>query len=422
MPALIERPETIRPPIQNLHEALAIDPSRYANHRSLAVILRDLGERVEGLAHIEAALVLAPNNDVVHFEHGLFLSELGRFAQAHSAFARSIEINPDNADAHFGRGLVNLLQGNFAVGWEGYLARESLRSTQRRNSLAATAAGFDRTPLPTDLCGHRILIVGDQGLGDELFFLRYAPELKARGAWIACCPDPRLAKLLSRTTLFDMIFTGDDRIGRHAKVAVGDLPYLLGSAGAPLTPPSIRIPAIERRVQEMRDRLAACGSPPYVGVTWRAGTQGRERSISKEAPLVGMAQAMRGLPATLVALQRNPGDREVETFERTAGCTLHDFTSLNIDLEAMLALLSLLDDYVCVSNTNVHLRACQGRTCRVLVPHPPEFRWMAEGTESPWFPEGRLYRQTAGGDWLPALSTLRRDLGDLGRVPPGSTS
>ena len=85
-------------------------------------------------------------------------------------------------------------------------------------------------------------------------------------------------------------------------------------------------------------------------------------------------------------------------------------TALNEDLEGMLALVDLLDDYVCVSNTNFHLRAVRGRVGRVLAPNPPEFRWMAEGEESPWFPGTRVYRQTTNHDWNPAFAALERDL------------
>ncbi len=93
---------------------------------------------------------------------------------------------------------------------------------------------------------------------------------------------------------------------------------------------------------------------------------------------------------------------------------MHDLTALNDDLEDMLALLALVDEYVTVSNTNVHscicVRAGAGRTSRVLVPNPPEYRWMAEGTESPWFPGCRVYRQKVCGSWAAALAALAGDL------------
>jgi hypothetical protein len=86
-----------------------------------------------------------------------------------------------------------------------------------------------------------------------------------------------------------------------------------------------------------------------------------------------------------------------------------DFTALNDDLEQMLALMSLIDEYVGVSNTNVHLRALANRPTRVLVPCPAEWRWMAAGA-SPWFPGSGVYRQTPDSRWEDALGALRRDL------------
>jgi hypothetical protein len=83
---------------------------------------------------------------------------------------------------------------------------------------------------------------------------------------------------------------------------------------------------------------------------------------------------------------------------------------VNEDLEEMLALLAALDEYLGVSNTNMHLRAGSGKTARVLVPWPAEWRWMAAGDASPWFPGFRVYRQQADGDWNAALTRLRGDL------------
>jgi hypothetical protein len=89
---------------------------------------------------------------------------------------------------------------------------------------------------------------------------------------------------------------------------------------------------------------------------------------------------------------------------------VHDLSATNDDLERMLALLAVLDEYVGVSNTNMHLRAGIGLTARVLVPHPPEFRWMAAGDRSPWFPGFGVYRQRVDRDWTEALARLAADL------------
>lgn len=123
-----------------------------------------------------------------------------------------------------------------------------------------------------------------------------------------------------------------------------------------------------------------------------------------------MAQALRDTPATVLILQRRPLEGEVAAFSKALGRPVHDVSSLNEDLEQMLALLSLIDEYVGVSNTNMHLRAAVGRTARVLVPAPPEWRWMAEGKESPWFPGFSVYRQGYDGNWNKTFAELAADL------------
>jgi hypothetical protein len=93
-----------------------------------------------------------------------------------------------------------------------------------------------------------------------------------------------------------------------------------------------------------------------------------------------------------------------------------DFSSANEDLEDMLALLTLLDEHVAVSNTNVHLAAAAARRVRVLVQDPPEWRWLAGGSSCPWYPDFPLYREGRGGGWGEALEALRRDLFHTGRA------
>jgi hypothetical protein len=172
-------------------------------------------------------------------------------------------------------------------------------------------------------------------------------------------------------------------------------------------------------VQAWHARLAALGPPPYLAVTWRAGGKredAREFAVSGEQPLykevkiAELADCVRGWRGSVLIVQRVPRAGECELFAKSLGRAAHDLSSANDDLAEMAALLSLVDEYVGVSNTNMHVRAGLARHARLLVPFPPEFRWMNEGTATPWFPEFVVYRQTPRLDWQPALGTLRRDL------------
>ncbi|MGH8641092.1 MAG: hypothetical protein ACRET6_05245, partial [Burkholderiales bacterium] len=109
-------------------------------------------------------------------------------------------------------------------------------------------------------------------------------------------------------------------------------------------------------------------------------------------------------------VQRHPRAGETDTLARLLDRPVHDLSPVNDDLEETLALIAVLDDYVGVSNTNMHLRASAGKTARVLVPWPAEWRWLLAGDESPWFPGFRIYRQAPDGAWSAALDSLERDL------------
>ncbi len=123
-----------------------------------------------------------------------------------------------------------------------------------------------------------------------------------------------------------------------------------------------------------------------------------------------LADVLAPLDVRVINVQRIPAVDETAAFSQAIGRPVCDLTATNDDLEDMLALVGLLDDFICVSNTNVHLAASCGHSCRLLIPNPPEFRWMAKGVESPWFPGMTIYRQGTDSDWSAAFDALERDL------------
>jgi hypothetical protein len=227
------------------------------------------------------------------------------------------------------------------------------------------------------------------------------------------------AVLESRASCVDKVCTLADPLPRRdCTLLAGDLPLLLGMAEIP---PAIPLAPDAARIGAMRQRLAACGPPPYVGVTWRAGIAEPSAphlppALAKRIALTQLAPALRTTRATLLSLQRQPQSAETVEFAKLLQRPLHDFSATNQDLEEMLALLALLDDYVAVSNTNIHLLASVGGRARVLVPCPPDWRWMASGEQSPWFPGFTVYRQNGDGDWSTAMQELQ---GDLAEGPAG---
>ncbi len=373
-------------------DALTQAPQHIQAVHNLGYVLAQRGQPQEALGHYERVLTLAPDFAEAEFNRANALKDLGRFRDAIAGYDRVLARAPDHRAAGESRGLAKLTLGEFAAGWRDYLARALPR---------------ERTPMPTmalpaDLSGSTIFLRCEQGLGDELFFLRFAPLLKQRGARVVSEADPRLLSLVRRHPGVDAAVPRGGDPGAHDLMAFqGDLPFLLNADEAsPAT-----IAAEPERLDTWRQRLAAAGPPPYIAVTWRAGVV-KDGRFTKTAPPADLAQALARMSGTIIVAQRAPHSDEPAAFGRAAV----DLSAANGDLEDMLALMALVDIYVGVSNTNTHLRAAVGRPAHVLVPFPSEWRWRDNGDESPWFPGMRLYRERAPGDWRPAFAALARDL------------
>lgn len=388
--------------IASYDSALAMAPDYTDAFANKANTLQDLNRFLEALACYDRALAIDPNHVAAHHWRGNALHNMSRFREALASYDLSLSLNPGLTEARANRAFTRLLLGDFMGGWQDYLYRASVR--QMRPEAPAL-------PLPADLRGSRALVLREQGLGDELFFLRFAAPLKARGATILYRASESLAGMISRSGAADHVFSNDEMpSGTTLTAPAGDLPYLLGMASLADIPPPLALTPLPDTEAAMANRLAALGPPPYIGVTWRAGATNAISVLRKEAPRQELASALARVPGTLLALQHLPEQGEVENFAREAGRPVHDFSALNESLEDMLALLSLVEEYVCVSNTNVLLRSGAGKTSRVLVPCPADFHWMAAGQQSPWFPGTTIYRQEPGGEWGTALAALKADL------------
>jgi len=385
--------------------AIAIDP-RYPGARYMhARMLMRLGDLDAAANAVDAALADEPDDPWALIQRSTILAAthghdaaIEWLAAAAARFPASAMLRTAYAEALLG-------VGRFREGWREYLAR-------RLSEAPPTALP---TLLPRDLHAATVVLRSEQGLGDVIFFLRFAPRLCEYGASVSLQAPHKLAPLLARCPTFREV-KQEDSASAETAVYVGDLPYLLDTE---CEPRSIQLAPLAPRVTAWRARLAAFGPPPYIGVTWRGGTDFRQerefgrrdlRLLFKEVDLRVLGRGLREVAGTFVSIQRRPFVGETDMLVQVFGRPVLDASGTNDDLEDALALLDVLDSYVGVSNTNMHLRAALGKTARVLVPFPPEWRWMAGGEESPWFPGFRVYRQSPQRSWDAALALLATDL------------
>jgi tetratricopeptide (TPR) repeat protein len=431
--------------VEPLRKAIALNRREAEYHNALGCALRNAGRVDEGIESLERALKLDPGLHGARFNLAQAFQVRRDFAQAERLFREvlarqpgdietvnalaaqqwqlgdyegslstlraGIERSPASGDLRFALGEKLLALGRWEEGWFRYLWR-----INRHGFLRKVGLPFDSPKLiellPQRLDGQIVRVHAEQGIGDDLYFLRFCRFLRERGARVEGAVTPRLVDMVRRAGVLDAVEPAPDRIPPDAGYRLlGDLPYLLHAAELPLPGP-VRFLPLQPKMAEVAARLAGL-ERPLVGLTWRAGTgpeSGNRNVLYKEARFADFLDMAKALPGTPLVLQRSPKPEEVSALAEACGARLVDLSPLNADLEAMLALLAQIDDYVGVSNTNMHLMAGLGRGARVLVSRLAEFRWMAEGAESPWFPGFRVYRQQADGGWKQTLEEVLRDI------------
>jgi Flp pilus assembly protein TadD len=384
--------------------AFALEPRFPRLATNLAKVCRENGDAARARSLLEKAGDTLEPQDLA-----MALAECEvEMGETRGGLERLSRAEASNADWHYARNAyahLLLATGNWREGWRHYLERRRAVNPELREAKAM--------PLPSRLEKQRILLRGDQGIGDVLFFLRFAALLRERGATLTLACERKLHPVLGAGSGLKEIReprSGDDcDPDFDRRLWLGDLPGLLQTDA---TPPAWPIRA------EADERLAALGPPPYLGITWRAGTdtaRGREfgeerKSLTKSVPPRLLGEALAGWRGTAILLQRGARPTDAAEFAAGFGAPFHDLTALTDDLRALLAVLSRLDEYVTVSNTNIHLLAGLGKSARVLVPYPAEWRWMRMEGRSPWFPAFPVYRQPVSRDWAAPLGDLRKDL------------
>lgn len=399
--------------VREYERAHALEPWAVPAQLGLATIYRLNGQPERALAVLRAALAdRTPDSDHVPYLSDLIADVEGpdaAIAWLQDLLARQ----PNWQQAHHILARLLLSLGRWREGWMHYLWRAHSDSERMHTRPAA---------LPERLDGKRVFLRAEEGIGDILFYLRFASELRKRGAAFAVECPPRMAKLAP--ILADQVVI-DEPAASDLPVWIVDLPALLQTEA---TPPPFVLRSDDAWRSRAREKLARLGPRPYLGLTWRAGTDMRRarelgadraglRLVSKEISPALLGQLVRGWPGTLVSLQRGPTASELAAVRSAALAEVHDLAAVNEDLRETLAILAQLEEYVGVINTNMHLLAGLGRTARALVPRPFDWRWMREG-ESAWFPGFSVYRQVAALDWTEALRRLREDLFTSGGRSP----
>jgi tetratricopeptide (TPR) repeat protein len=402
--------------------------------------LSALGRHTEALAQYDAVLAVAPAHAEIHVNRGSTLLALGRGGEAAAAYDRALALRPDYLKALIGRGAARQaqnLQREALTDFERALALDKSNADARHNAALARltlgdyARGFadyearwQRSGMPArrrsfgkplwlgeyPLARKRILLTAEQGLGDCIQFVRYAPMLARAGATVVLEAPPALLSLLARVEGVTAAIARSDARGDALPAfdvycPLGSLPRALRTEVASIPAQVPYLKPSEERIAKWRERIARLPSP-RVAIAW-SGSAGhandRNRSIALRqlAPLLASA-------AGFVSIQRELRPADAEELARwpqlmQVGDELADFD----DTAAVVALADLV---IAVDTSVAHLAGALGRPTWVLLPFCPDWRWMLERGDSPWYPTVRLFRQPAAGDWESVIAMVNAEL------------
>ena len=379
--------------------ALAVEPGHARALYNRGNALSDLGHYEEAIAAFDGALATAPNHVHSLNNRGRALQALNRHRAAVESFDKAIALQKDYADAHSNCALSLLTLGELARGFAEYEWRwqRTGMSDERRGYRGGLWLG------EFSLARMTILLHAEQGLGDSIQFARYVPLLAQSGAKVVLEVQPALKDLFATLPGVASVCTrGEPLPAYDVHCPLGSLPLALRTEPSTIPANIPYLHADEARIAKWRPALE--GLPgKRVALAW-AGNPGHanDRNRSVDLKLLEPLLALDGV--SFVSLQRDlrSGDAEWLAHHpqvRQLGGELADMA----DTAAVLALADLL---IAVDTAAVHVAGAIRRPVWVMLPFSPDWRWTQSGASSPWYPQARLFRQPALGDWPGAIAAI----------------
>jgi tetratricopeptide (TPR) repeat protein len=386
----------------------ALEPARANACNNIGAALQALHRDQEALGWFDLAVEREPDLVVAHVSKALSLIQLARFDEAIATLNHAKTIDPDNADVEWNLSLLQLMTGNFEAGWAGREARwrGRMRSASYPSFSEAMWLGDQ------DIDGKTVLVQEDEGLGDTIQFARYIPMLAARGARVILVVRDQLVPLLSglpgvlqcipRTPAgplphFDLhcpICSLPRAFGTRLDTVPSDVPYLPAPAA--------------RLVQTWNDRLEdriGRRRKLRIGLVWSGNPQ-HDNDHNRSIPLHTLLRITEA-NARFVSLQKGLRASDETLLAQTG---IVDLTSHLTDFAETAALVSCLDLVISVDTSVAHLAGALGRPTWVLLPYVPDYRWLLDREDSPWYPSLRLFRQSERRNWDQVLDRVRQEL------------
>ena len=386
--------------VADYDKAVALAPDYAEAYSNRGIALHELRRFDEALENYQKAIKLKPRYVEANINRGITLHQLKRFDAALESYDAALAIAPDDSYAIFSRSLTNLLRGNFDLGWREY--------EWRKNNADYVSSRSCQEPLwlgAAEIAGKRILVHFEQGLGDTIQFCRYVRLLQRRGADVLFAPQAAL-KALMRSLGDDIKLVDVDdqslRFDYHCPLLSLPLAFKTDRDSIPGDAPYL-VADPERRkfwCKKIGDRSFK------IGICWQSAPSkiDRGRSFGVEE-FFGISQ-MEGV--RLINLHKGEGEAQLSRLP--AGMKVEKLEEFDAGPDAFLdtaAVMESLDLVITCDTAIAHLAGALGRPTWVALQYVPDWRWLLDRNDSPWYPTIRLFRQQSLGDWEGVFSEIQ---------------
>jgi tetratricopeptide (TPR) repeat protein len=376
-------------------QAIIGNPESPEAHYNLGAALRDNGQFDEAAGAYRRAIALRPDYADAHNSLGIALAiGTGRLEEASACVCRALALRPDFAEAHWNLGWMLMLRGDFLAGWKEFEWRWEIKGWPPKRGHGAQPQ-WDGS----DLKNRTIVIDAEQGFGDTIQFIRYVPLVARRAAKVIVVCKPELHQLMQSLESGAVQWLDPNQpvppYDVHCSLWSLPLAFRTTLETVPNSVPYFYAQA--PKIAYWRKKLAGEGGCFNIGLRWAGSPKFRPdihrspRELSLFAPLANIGNIR------FVSLQTEAAAQQAA--HPPEGMNLVDWTDELSDFSDTAALIANLDLVISSDNVVTHLAGAMGKPVWMVLPFIPDWRWMLDREDSPWYPTLRLFRQPSLGDW-----------------------
>ncbi|MFZ2727599.1 MAG: tetratricopeptide repeat protein [Methylococcaceae bacterium] len=391
---LLQHQQKLDEAINCYQQLLESNPNHAQSYNNLAVILQQQNKLTQAISYYKQAIVLKPDYADAYYNYSVALQQQNKLEQAVYYCQKAMTLNPDNKNAQWNMAFLQLLQADYARGWQNYESRyEVIEEHIKYRQLLPLETQWQGEPLK----GRILLIICEQGLGDAIQFIRYLHLLKNENIILKC--SPLLTRLFSSIIDPKAIIDSPTQNLPHFDVHIGlmSLPRLFNTRleSIPASVPYLRVNAINFK------NLAIDKNKFNIGFAWSGNKKHKNnhnRSIALELlmPLFELKQCH------FYSLQLLP-----ESLQLANNTNIDDCQLLIKDFADSAVIVEQLDLIISIDSAVAHLAGSLAKPVWILLPFAPDWRWLLNRDDSPWYPSARLFRQSTSGDWSEVIDKLK---------------